>query len=341
MGLRARRGRWQGARRENIPRGSSTDEQRSQRPRPAARPPGIFSKHALKVSVSRFILSRLALGTVMLALLFTNLANAQNSQFLFDSSGDLVSQLSEIMGFPQIIGQPQMQVIIPGESASFSVMLADTRGISYQWYFGASAIPGATSDSLLIPNVSSNNQGVYWVSVSNSFGPTASTLANLYIDSRGCGMPDSWQLQYFGNLTQEALGDYDGDGVNNLQEFLDGTNPTNAASALYRIYIQNDGGTVTANPSQPTYTSGQTVTLTATGSNTAPFYAWTGDVTTRSNFISLLMTTNKYLYAHFTPITFLWTNSASGDWFTASNWTPNLVPSSNDSVLSSLGLVSP
>ena len=193
----------------------------------------------------------------------------------------------------------------------------------------------------MITNVSTNNQGLYSVIVSNAFGSTASTLANLYIDSRGCGMPDSWQIQYFGNLNQNALDDYDGDGVDNLQEFLNGTNPTNAASALYQIYLQNDGGTVTAIPSQPKYTNGQVVTLTANGSTTAPFYAWTGDVVTRSNSITLTISTNKFLYAHFTPITFKWTNSTSGDWYTATNWTPNLAPGPNDSIIMVTAVLSP
>jgi hypothetical protein len=222
-------------------------------------------------------------------------SRAQDSQFYFDVGGNLLAQSSATTALPQILGQPQMQVVVPGELASFAVVVAATSGVSYQWYFTSSPILGATSDTLLITNVSTANQGFYWVAISNAFGSTASTLANLYIDSRGCGMPDSWQLQYFGNLTQNALGDYDGDGVNNLQEFLDGTNPTNAASTLYQIYLQNDGGTVVFSPNQTAYTNGQVVTLTAIGSNTAPFYAWTGDVTTRSNSISVVMTTNKFL----------------------------------------------
>jgi hypothetical protein len=272
-------------------------------------------------------------AATMMVLRLATVAHAQNSQFFFDDAGNFTVQTAVSTGTPQILGQPQMQVVIPGELASFSVVVADASGISFQWYFNTSPLAGATSDSLLITNVSTSNQGFYWVSVSNTFGATASTLANLYIDSRGCGMPDSWQLQYFGNLLQNPLGDYDGDGVDNLQEFLDGTNPTNAASALYRLYLENDGGTVTAIPSQPSYTNGQTVTLTATGSETIPFYAWTGDVVTRSNSITLTMTTNKFLYAHFTPITFQWTNTAGGDWFTVSNWTPNLAPGSNDSII--------
>jgi hypothetical protein len=260
-------------------------------------------------------------------------AIAQDSRFGFDPTGNLSSEFTESPALPQIIGQPQMQVVIPGDSASFSVVLADTTGVSYQWYFISTAIPGATADSLLVANASTNNQGPYWVVVSNALGSVASTLANLYIDSRGCGMPDSWQLEYFGNLNQNPLGDFDGDGISNLQEFLDGTNPTNAASALYHLSLVSDGGTVVVSPDQPTYTNGQVVALTATGSGSTPFHAWTGDVVTRSNSITVTMTTNRTLFAHFLPITFVWTNTAGGDWNVAANWSPNLVPGSNESVL--------
>jgi hypothetical protein len=44
-------------------------------------------------------------------------------------------------------------------------------------------------------------------------------------DSDGDGLPDPWELQYFGNLNQNGLGDWDGDGINNLQEFQKGTDP--------------------------------------------------------------------------------------------------------------------
>jgi len=289
--------------------------------------------HAQSRTLSRRSMEIYRLATGIVFLLAT-LAYGQNSQFVFDATGNLFAQASESLALPQMLGQPQMQVVIPGDSASFSVLLANTSGVSYQWSFGGTNIPGATSDTLLITNVSTANQGFYFVVVSNAVGSTASGLANLYIDSRGCGMPDSWQLEYFGNTNQNALGDYDGSGVANLQDFLDGTNPTNAASNLYRITLYNDGGgTVVFSPNQTAYTYGQVVTLTAVGSNTTPFNAWTGDVVTRSDSISVVMITNKYLYAHFTPITFQWTNGASGDWYTVSNWSPNLSPGFNDSII--------
>jgi len=52
-------------------------------------------------------------------------------------------------------------------------------------------------------------------------------------DSDSDGLPDDWEQQYFGNPTAvQPDDDPDGDGFDNLQEFLAGTDPTNAASAM-------------------------------------------------------------------------------------------------------------
>lgn len=287
-------------------------------------------KHAFQQA---WKLAPLRAAVAGLLLLTLNRASAQNAQFVSDAAGNLSAQTSETIALPVILGQPQNQIIIPGESASFGVVVADTRGLSYQWYFNSTAISGATADSLLITNVSTNNEGLYSVTVSSASGSVPSGSANLYIDSDGDGLPDSWEIAHFGNLNQTASGDPDGDGVSNLQEYLDGTDPTNAASVLYRITLLNDGGTVTVVPNQAAYTKGQVVTLTAYGNSGAPFHAWTGDVTSRSNSITVAMTTNLNLYAHFLPFTIKWTNNFNGDWNVAANWFPNLAPSTNENVL--------
>jgi autotransporter-associated beta strand protein len=49
-------------------------------------------------------------------------------------------------------------------------------------------------------------------------------------DSDGDGIPNDWEMFYFGNLTQTASGDADGDGVNNLNEYNADTNPAAAAT---------------------------------------------------------------------------------------------------------------
>jgi len=51
-------------------------------------------------------------------------------------------------------------------------------------------------------------------------------------DSDGDHLPDEWENQYFGNLDQLAYDDPDNDNNHNLEEFKDGTDPTDPFSAL-------------------------------------------------------------------------------------------------------------
>jgi hypothetical protein len=46
-------------------------------------------------------------------------------------------------------------------------------------------------------------------------------------DTDGDGLADWWELQYFGDLNQEAGEDFDGDSFSNLEEFEAETDPTN------------------------------------------------------------------------------------------------------------------
>jgi hypothetical protein len=53
------------------------------------------------------------------------------------------------------------------------------------------------------------------------------------VDTDSNGLPDWWEQQYFGHLTgTDPNADPDHDGMNNLAEWITGTNPTNAASAF-------------------------------------------------------------------------------------------------------------
>lgn len=50
---------------------------------------------------------------------------------------------------------------------------------------------------------------------------TGSNFADVDLD----GLPDGWEMAYFGNLDQKPEGDYDQDGVSNLIEYAQGSNP--------------------------------------------------------------------------------------------------------------------
>jgi hypothetical protein len=51
-------------------------------------------------------------------------------------------------------------------------------------------------------------------------------------DSDNDGLPDSWEIEYFGSLDRNGAGDYDVDGMSDSAEYLAGTNPVDKQSAL-------------------------------------------------------------------------------------------------------------
>ncbi|HEX7655124.1 MAG TPA: hypothetical protein VF607_16570, partial [Verrucomicrobiae bacterium] len=79
----------------------------------------------------------------------------------------------------------------------------------------------------------------------------SSAVTNSMTSTPNDGIPNAWRAYYFGgtgnstNGTSYAAGDPDNDGLNNLQEFLSGTNPTNAASALRLTEVRGNGVTNT------------------------------------------------------------------------------------------------
>jgi hypothetical protein len=260
------------------------------------------------------------------------IVQAQDWQFLFDPSGNLILQTSQFGAPPQILGQPQNQVVSPGASASFSVVAADTQALSYQWRFNGADISGATRESLLLQNVSTNDQGQYTVVLVNSSGSVTSTPALLMIDADADGLGDSWEQTYFGSLARYSATDSDGDGISNFDEFRDGTDPTNSASAVFRLTLLSDGGLVIVTPSRFRFTNGESVTLMATAFAPHAFHGWGGDIDETNNPITLTITNDTTVFAYLSSYDIQWRAGANGDWNNRTNWSPKFVPASNDNV---------
>jgi hypothetical protein len=53
----------------------------------------------------------------------------------------------------------------------------------------------------------------------------AALIINSVLDSDGDGLLDTWELEKFGSLSRDGSGDYDGDGISDLEEFLLGSDP--------------------------------------------------------------------------------------------------------------------
>jgi len=83
------------------------------------------------------------------------------------------------------------------------------------------------------------------------------------------------------------------------------------AANTYTLSISASNGTVTANPSQATYTHGQVVTLTATPSTGYSFSSWSGDASGTAASTTITMDANKSVTAAFTLNTYTLSISAA------------------------------
>ncbi len=134
-------------------------------------------------------------------------------------TGPVISSLTPSIG---LAGTP---VTINGSN------FGTTQGSSVVSFNGANATSTSWSDtsvSVTVPLFGTTGPVVVTVNGVTSNGLIFSVAGT---DSDGDGLPDSWELQYFGNLNQSANGDPDGDGLTNLQEFQQGRNPTKSALA--------------------------------------------------------------------------------------------------------------
>ncbi len=112
-------------------------------------------------------------------------------------------------------------------------------------------------------------------------------------------LPDAWELLYFGHYGQTAGNDPDRDGVSNLDEYYEGTNPNDAGSYLARLSIVAINGIIQRQPDLPSYPLGSTVVLTPVPANGYAFIGWSGQAGGIANPLSLTMDSHKTITATF------------------------------------------
>jgi hypothetical protein len=134
---------------------------------------------------------------------------------------------------PVILVQPTPQTVAAGQTARFTVLAEGAPPLSYRWLRNGVTWPSEGLSTLIITNCLSN--GTYRVVITNLAGSVNSSSVALTVlpDSDRDGIPDSWELEHFGDSTgASGTADTDGDGMINTEEFVAGTDPNNALSVL-------------------------------------------------------------------------------------------------------------
>jgi hypothetical protein len=82
-----------------------------------------------------------------------------------------------------ILTQPVSQTANLGRSITFAVAAFGSLPLSYQWFAGTNAIPGATNAACTISSVLPANAGAYYVRITNSINSTNSHTATLTVNA--------------------------------------------------------------------------------------------------------------------------------------------------------------
>jgi hypothetical protein len=124
-----------------------------------------------------------------------------------------------------IVATNQSTISYSVSKTSLGVTTGDTL------YFDAYSSGGGGGDSavdaLANPSTSITSWGQTYTSSTTNNTIRAYTLSYNVSDSDGDGLPDAWETEKFGNLSESGTGDTDSDGSTNAQEFAIGTNPAN------------------------------------------------------------------------------------------------------------------
>lgn len=124
-------------------------------------------------------LLKIAVGVIFS---YALIIQAQQSEYIYDPSGNTTVVLTAAGFSPVIEAQPRNQVFQTNGIESFSVV-ASGSGLSYQWLSNGVAIAGATGDSLLFANLASAPPGSFSVVISNASGVVTSTPVAIWINT--------------------------------------------------------------------------------------------------------------------------------------------------------------
>ncbi len=140
------------------------------------------------------------------------------------------------------ITSPAADLVITNSTVTVTGTSADASGVSGVEVQGmaASSVDGYSNWVAVVTGLADGTNTLTVLAGDNSAPANMATgtvrviCATGSFDGNGDGLPDGWQIKYFGSVDAPNAApnaDPDGDGILNLQEFLDGTDPTLPAPA--------------------------------------------------------------------------------------------------------------
>lgn len=160
---------------------------------------------------------------------------------------------------------------------------------------------GFVAGSNSVTFVVSNSWGTYDIGLCVVWSSATSLIYSNEFngDSDQDGLPDAWELATFGNLWQSGSDDFDGDGVSNLDELLEGTDPLDPNSFRPRLTLSGPYWQVARDPDAPSYARGSQVTLTAMPQPGEVFDKWTGSLAGSQNPITFTISNHMNVQPKF------------------------------------------
>lgn len=196
------------------------------------------------------------------------------------------AELSVIPPPPRVASQPAAVAVMPGQSATFTVVAARANpffgSLTYVWSFNGTPIPGATDTSYTISQVQAANAGTYEVTVTESsfagvnWVTSAPARLSVGIASPVVMTPPQARKVYAGNSTTLSVA-ASGDGLiyqwrRNGTAIAGATSPTLTVSEAqlanageYTVVISNQAGSVTTAPVNVEVITTRLINLSARG----------------------------------------------------------------------------
>ena len=191
--------------------------------------------------------------------------NSGNYQCIITNYAGAVTSTVAILTvtpIPLITQQPTNQTVGVGQSATFNVNGYAERPFGLQWFkdgatltngvtTNGSTISGATGVPLQISNVQTNDQGNYWIVITNNFGAATSSIAVLTVTAfPEITVPPTNQIVGLGSTVKFPVTAIGGIPLS-YQWLLDGTNlveggrivgSTNSVLTISNAQVIDDGG---------------------------------------------------------------------------------------------------